>query len=53
MKRFLILMAFAALLIGPQIGLAADGWSDDLEQVKAAAKKSGKVVVIDFTGSDW
>lgn len=53
MKRFLVLMAVATLLIGPQVGHAADGWSDDLEQVMAAAKKSGKVIVIDFTGSDW
>lgn len=32
---------------------AAAEWKTDFEAAKAAATKSGKVMVLDFTGSDW
>ncbi|HTB62963.1 MAG TPA: thioredoxin family protein [Opitutales bacterium] len=36
-------------------GLAADEmeWQTDLPKAQAQAKKEGKLVVMDFTGSDW
>ena len=31
----------------------ADGWGEDYAQTLAEAKKSGKPILADFTGSDW
>lgn len=52
MKRFLpiLVLLFAGLLHG----LAADAaWRNDFASSLADAGKEGKVVLIDFTGSDW
>lgn len=32
---------------------AGEGWLTDLNAAKAAAKKENKLVLMDFTGSDW
>ena len=32
---------------------AAEGWLQDFEAAKAQARKEGKDILIDFTGSDW
>ncbi len=32
---------------------SGDGWMNDFEAAKAKAKKEGKDLLIDFTGSDW
>ena len=32
---------------------AKGGWEEDFEKGLAAAKKSGKPALVDFTGSDW
>jgi protein disulfide-isomerase len=51
MKRFLTLIITAMLALPV---LAADlNWQTDLNAAKAQAKKDGKLVFIDFTGSDW
>ena len=49
-----------ALAIGVALLLAAAGragaeelWTDNFEQAKAQAKKEGKDLLLDFTGSDW
>lgn len=47
-----------ALWIAVSVSQAADegaaaGWLTSFEQAKEQAKKSGKVILADFTGSDW
>lgn len=51
MKKILItLMAVAALW---QTNLAEAAWLTDLPQAQAEAKTENKIVLMDFTGSDW
>lgn len=52
MKR--ILTAIAALTLAASLNAAADStWSTDLPAAQAQAKKEKKLVVMNFTGSDW
>jgi protein disulfide-isomerase len=51
MKTFLSSTAVLALLTSA--ALAAAGWSDDYEKSVAKAKAEKKMVLLDFTGSDW
>ena len=51
MKTFLSTLAAFSLLASA--ALAATGWSDDYEKSLAAAKTEKKLVLLDFTGSDW
>ncbi|MEN9574305.1 MAG: Thiol-disulfide isomerase or thioredoxin [Verrucomicrobiota bacterium] len=52
MKRFLFALALTLTLVFP--GFAADlKWLTDLPQAKAQAKAEGKLVLLDFTGSDF
>ena len=51
MKKIAIgLLAGWALL---QAGAAELDWQTDLPKAQAQAKKEGKIVLLDFTGSDW
>ena len=50
-KTFLSL--FAALLASQFPVLAEVQWSTDLPAAQAQAKKDKKIVLINFTGSDW
>jgi thioredoxin-related protein len=51
MKKILItLMAVAALW---QTNMAEAAWLTDLPQAQAEAKTENKIVLMDFTGSDW
>jgi len=51
MKQLLTLLTIALLALP---ALADDlKWTTDLPAAKAQAKKDGKLVFIDFTGSDW
>lgn len=44
----------AAAVLGQGIAFAGgDGWVTDFEAAKAEAEKSGKDLLVDFTGSDW
>lgn len=43
----------AVLAIGTSAALAAGGWDDDHGKALAKAKAEKKLVVMDFTGSDW
>lgn len=48
------LSALAALLLFAAPAFAGgEGWLTNLEEAKKQAKKEGKDVLIDFTGSDW
>lgn len=55
MKTFLtrILSACAVLAVGSTAVFAAAGWDDNYDKAIAQAKAEKKLVVLDFTGSDW
>ena len=49
LKSLALLFAFS---ICP-LWASGDGWMTDFEAAKEKAKKEGKDLLIDFTGSDW
>jgi len=51
MKKYII--ALAALLILFRINAAELTWQTDLPKAQAQAKTEKKLVMLDFTGSDW
>ncbi|MDA7888735.1 thioredoxin family protein, partial [Akkermansiaceae bacterium] len=52
MKTPSLITAFA--LLSSSFSFAGgEGWTHDFEAAKAQAKKEGKDLLIDFTGSDW
>jgi protein disulfide-isomerase len=51
MKSMLSSLAVLSLLTSA--ALAASGWGDDYEKAVAQAKAEKKMVLLDFTGSDW
>ena len=55
MKTFIgkLALAFAALIVASSAAYAAAGWGDDYEKALAQAKAEKKMVLLDFTGSDW
>ncbi len=52
--RCFVLSVFCVMAVADGLQAQAEStWLTDFEQAKAAAKKDGKVVLADFTGSDW
>ena len=49
--KMLALLSLA--LVTSTAAFAAAGWDDDYEKALAKAKAEKKMVVLDFTGSDW
>lgn len=43
----------AALAVTSSAALAAAGWGDDYDKAVVKAKAEKKMVLLDFTGSDW
>ena len=44
----------AALCVGVASATSTpEGWTDDFEAAKAQAEKEGKLLLVDFSGSDW
>ena len=42
------------VLLGLSSGVfAGEGWLTNLEKAKALAKKDKKMILVEFTGSDW
>jgi thioredoxin-related protein len=55
MKTLLLKSAIllAAMAVSFSTARAATGWSDDYDKALAKAKTEKKMVLLDFTGSDW
>ena len=51
MKKFI--STFVALAVTASFAMAAAGWDDDYDKAIAKAKAEKKLVLLDFTGSDW
>lgn len=51
MKTLLTTLALAAFAL--QLHASGDAWTTDLPAAKATAKQQNKLVLMDFTGSDW
>jgi len=51
MKKILIAMLAATVLW--QVNAAETTWLTDLPKAQAQAKAENKIVLLDFTGSDW
>ncbi len=47
------LLAMMMLLLGFGVRAEAAGWVTDFAQASKTAKKSGKYMLVDFSGSDW
>ena len=46
-------LLLGVLCLSMPSAFAAAGWDDDYEKAIAKAKTEGKMVLLDFTGSDW
>ena len=54
MKRCVLILPLILAAALAQVAKAdGDGWLVDFEKAKATAKKEGKDVLMEFTGSDW
>ena len=50
MKKLIVLTTLFALRLSLTAG---EGWLTNIEKAKEVAKKEGKAVLVEFTGSDW
>ncbi|MDC0218997.1 thioredoxin family protein [Verrucomicrobia bacterium] len=50
MKKLIVLTSLFALSLNLTAG---EGWLTNIEKAKEVAKKEGKAVLVEFTGSDW
>ncbi len=48
-----ILPLFAALLLGASAVRASEGWLTRMDEALAAAKQQDRLILVNFTGSDW
>ena len=53
MKHIFRLLPALLLTLLTSAAFAASGWDDDYEKALAQAKAEKKMVLLDFTGSDW
>ena len=51
-NRCMIALVAMVLLFGAQVQ-ASESWGTDYDAALAKSKKSGKPILVDFTGSDW
>jgi protein disulfide-isomerase len=51
LTQFLAICTVAALTISA--ARAAEGWGDNFDKAAAQAKSENKLLLLDFTGSDW
>ncbi len=50
MKKVIAVTTLFALSLSLTAG---EGWLTNIEKAKEVAKKEGKAVLVEFTGSDW
>ena len=48
-----LLLSILALFVASSSAMAKTGWDDDFEKSLTNAKEEKKMVLLDFTGSDW
>ena len=48
-----LLFSACTLLIGSALGEPLEGWSTHIKEAFQQAKKEDKLVLVEFTGSDW
>ena len=53
MKKLVVLTAFLALTLSPVLRAAEATWQTDPAKAIASAKGTNRLVLMDFTGSDW
>jgi len=46
-------LAATLVVLASPAAIAGDGWIEDFDEAAALAKKEGKDLLVDFTGSDW
>ena len=51
--KFIKATLAALVLSAATVWAAGEGWGTDAKAAQAQAKKDGKFVLLDFTGSDW
>lgn len=51
MKKFMLMLAMCAL--GSLVFAGELTWHTDMEKAKEVARKENKVILVNFTGSDW
>ena len=52
-RFFLFAVAAVALISGPLASAEEPGWLTDYKQAQQQAKANNKILLLDFTGSDW
>ena len=53
MKPILTALAATLVVLVSPAAFAGEGWIEDFDEAAALAKKEGKDLLVDFTGSDW
>ena len=48
-----LLAVMAAPLISVNAAGTPVGWTESLKKARSESKKTGKPILVDFTGSDW
>ena len=52
-RFFLFAVAASVLISAPLAGAEESGWLTDYKQAQQQAKTNNKILLLDFTGSDW
>jgi thioredoxin-related protein len=52
-RFFLFAVAATVLISAPLAGAEESGWLTDYKQAQQQAKANNKILLLDFTGSDW
>jgi hypothetical protein len=53
MRALWTTLAASLVVLASPAAIASDGWIEDFDVAAALAKKEGKDLLVDFTGSDW
>ena len=53
MKPLWTALAATLVVLAAPAAFAGEGWIEDFDEAAALAKKEGKDLLVDFTGSDW